>query len=429
MGLMKKISLLSVTLFFIVSCTEPRKNTNDQVLSSLHQLVEELNYFELQGVYLKQKGKLTEKHQLYFEAILANAFNQPERSKQLIDTFFSDSIENDTLAKQLLQRRLTNHIHLSEYAEALHVNEMLRAQYTSLLGSGEVEDLDNTHKIWRALKTAPPQRILKNEHVILPITKDKAGLSTIETKCGDTTRNFVFDTGANFSVIQKSEAEAMGMRFIPAGFNVEAATGLKVKSDLAVAEQLELGSIVLKNVVFLVFEDAALSFPSFDYEIKGIIGFPVIRALEEIQLYKNGQIRIPKEPTIYNLDNLALDEYMPIVKGGFQGENLLFNFDTGAQKTSLFYNFFQKYKREIEAKYKKETLTVSSAGGEVGFEGYVIDDFILKIGDAQARLDSLQLSISQIGQVDRMDGNLGQDFIQQFDTMIISFKFASILFQ
>jgi hypothetical protein len=53
----------------------------------------------------------------------------------------------------------------------------------------------------------------------------------------------------------------------------------------------------------------------------------------------------------------------------------------------------------------------------------------LAVGKAEATLKSTRLFPEKIGVTDNLHGNLGQDFIGQFNTMIISFKYASILFR
>jgi hypothetical protein len=244
---MEKTFILFVSMLFLIGCKEPKKKDDLQDVKSLNQLVEQLNYFELQKKYSNQKNEISEKYQLYFESILANAFNRPEKSNDLIDKFFGNSKEYDTISKKLLQVKLTNHIYLSEYDKAKQVNEVLQQQYIQFLDSVELEDLKNTHKIWQALKDVPPQKIIKKRDVKLPIIKDKARLSTVATKFGDSIKNFVFDTGANFSVIQRSVAQALGMKLIPANFNVEAVTGMEVKSDLAIAKKTGTGHYHLKK--------------------------------------------------------------------------------------------------------------------------------------------------------------------------------------
>lgn len=427
---MKKLCLLTLLLLFVSCNQDSKKVVADRKFKALNALVTDLDYFTLQEEFKNSKGQLHKRDSLYFEAILANAFNNPEKSNEAIDAFFKTQKEeaNDSLAEKMLTTKLINHIYRAEYKEALNINETLQQQYARFLDSTKREDLKNTHKIWKALVNTPPQEVRIASDIALPILKDKAGLSTLATKIGNTTTAFVFDTGANFSVIQRSVAEILGMTVIPAQFDVDAATGLKVKSDLAVADKLELGDITLKHVVFLVFDDKDLSFPTIDYEIKGIIGFPVIRALQEIQLTKD-MLYVPQKPTNYHLNNLAYDEYMPIVKASYKGDALRLNFDTGAQTTSLYSKFYNKYRTDIDANYTKTKLSTGGAGGHVSSEGYVLNNIKFSIGKAEATIDNIQLFPEKIGVTDNLHGNLGQDYIQQFNVMIISFKSASILFR
>jgi predicted aspartyl protease len=427
---MKKICLLPLLLFFIGCNQDSKKVDTEKKFKALNVLVTDLDYFTLQEEFKNNKENLQKRDSLYFEAILANAFNNPEKSNEAIDAFFKTPKAEitDSLAEKMLITKLTNHIHLAEYRAALKINEDLQQQYASFLDSTKMEDLKNTHKIWKALENTPPQEVIIAMDVALPIGKDKIGLSTLATKIGNTTTDFVFDTGANFSVIQRSVAVNLGMTIIPAQFDVDAATGLKVKSDLAVAEKLQLGEITVTQVVFLVFDDKDLSFPTIDYEIKGIIGFPVIRALQEIQLTKD-TLYIPKKPTDYHLNNLAYDEYMPLISVKYKNDKLRFNFDTGAQTTSLYSKFYKKYQNEIEENYNKTDLSTGGAGGQVALTGYILKDVKLAVGKAEATLKSTRLFPEKIGVTDNLHGNLGQDFIGQFNTMIISFKYASILFR
>ena len=54
----------------------------------------------------------------------------------------------------------------------------------------------------------------------------------------------------------------------------------------------------------------------------------------------------------------------------------------------------------------------------------------LNIADSEARLDNVRLHIENIGgEESNFHGNFGQDYIKQFDEMIISFKHASVLFK
>ena len=204
----------------------------------------------------------------------------------------------------------------------------------------------------------------------------------------------------------------------------------KVKSEIAVADELIIGGITCKNVIFLILDDKDLSFPQIDYYINGAIGFPVIEALDEIRINKENQIFVPKIPVEYTFNNFALVGLMPIVAAEYKEDTLIFHFDTGATTTSLYPKFCNDYKQEIEDNYEKETFTSSSGGGMMQFEGYIINNLTLSVGDSEATLDSLRLHIENIGgEESNFHGNFGQDYIKQFDEMIISFKHSSVTFK
>ena len=127
-----------------------------------------------------------------------------------------------------------------------------------------------------------------------------------------------------------------------------ASTGLEVNCDIAIADELIIGEITCKNVVFLVLNDEDLSFPQIDYYPNGAIGFPVIEALDEIRIDKDNNIFVPQNPVEYTFNNFALDGLMPIIACEYEGDTLSFHFDTGATSTSLYSQFYKDYKEEIE---------------------------------------------------------------------------------
>ena len=96
----------------------------------------------------------------------------------------------------------------------------------------------------------------------------------------------------------------------------------------------------------------------------------------------------------------------------------------------LWTPFYRKYKEAIEKSEVSQTFTSASAGGVVEFEGFLLDSIPLSVGRSRAVLNNLQLHKNAIkSDVSNFYGNLGQDFIKQFDEMIISFKYSSVVFK
>lgn len=430
---MNKIIVVICSLIIFSSCASFNLKRSDPVcLGEIKTLVINQDFFKLKDYYKANSDSLSKEHSLYYSAIINKLFNNPQASNNDIKELLSLSkiSINDSLMKDLYLVKLQNEVNLYDYKNAAKTSNLIMKKYHSLLDSAHREELNNTYKMWKALDKTPAQICHKDKDVNIAMNRDKVGLFNIKLGFKDEALDVVFDTGANFSVIQRSLAKKFGLRVLEADFLVTAATGVKVKSDLAVADTIFIDGLVFNNVVFLVFNDEDLSFPQIDYAIKGIIGFPVIKAMEEIRITKSKNIFVPKITTDYSLNNFALDGFMPVVSCQYKGDMLRFSFDTGAKKTSLFSLFYSDYKENIDANFLKMSLSSGSAGGSAVFEGYTINDVKLKIGTAEAKLDGLNLHIDNIGGlVSHLHGNLGQDFIKQFDEMIISFKYSSILFK
>lgn len=433
---MNQFHTFIVALFIFTSCGNPDKNeinapieSDAHVLKNLTKYSEDKDFFKLKSSFELNKEKLSKGDYLFFEALVENTFNNPAKSNIAISTLISlpSSTVHDSLMTSLYLLKILNHTNLYEYGLAAQTGESLLKNYPNLLDSSEIASVENTNKIWQALKDTEKQVVVRDKDYTMPMPRDIAGLYNISTAFPDSSLDFIFDTGANFSVIRRSLVKELGLKLIKSDFLVTAATGTKVKSDLAVAESFSIGGMTINNAVFLVFEDEDLSFPG--YDIYGIIGYPVIEALGEIHL-KEGEIFIPKEITPYTFDNFALDGFMPILSASHEGDSLLFHFDTGAAATKLYQEYFNKYQIQIESNNELETFSSGSAGGMVEFDGYKISGFKLSIADSKTILDSLQLHIENIGGTElKVHGNLGQDFIKQFDKMIISFEHSSILFE
>jgi hypothetical protein len=90
---------------------------------------------------------------------------------------------------------------------------------------------------------------------------------------------WIFDTGANMSTITEFEAARMGLTAREAATRVKGSTGAKSPLRVAVAKDFKFGGAKLSNVVFLVLPDRSLFIGPLKYQITGILGLPVIRAL------------------------------------------------------------------------------------------------------------------------------------------------------
>jgi Aspartyl protease len=425
---LKKFTFISIMLLLIISCSQ---KTNPELVKTLNILVESKKFFQLEEKFLESRHLLSKNYELFYSAIIHNVFNELNDSNNDIARLLSDTDHGicDSMLFRLYETKISNHIKLFEYSEAVDVTQLLINEYDDFIDI-ENNNYYNQLNLFSALVNVPKQEIIKNQDCLLDMYKDITGLWNISVNVVDIQTNFLFDTGFNFSGIRKSLAKKYKFHLLPADFYVTSFTGMKVDCDLAYADSISIENIYLKNVVFLVYEDADLSFPEYNYKINGIIGFPVIAAMEEIHINKKNQLFIPKIMQDFSIHNLAIDFLTPIVSVNHKSNSMIFKLDTGSDGTLLYSNFYQLNKPEIDANYDLGTFSTFGAGGEVEYNGYFINGTQLEIGNGKATLDSLLVFVDDIGSVDKhFHGNLGQDFIQQFDEMIISYRKSAIDFK
>lgn len=427
-------NLFTILLCFLSFISEAQKHSfnEDKFYLELGDLAQKKNFFRVKQVLIANKPRIDPEVYYYYWSLTENAFSHFSESNEAIEHFLAGagSMKNDSVFKKILMVKQLNLVNLFEYKDAYLTNQYILENFKHVCTEEEIDDLINTGKIWKALENSGKQQIHRPADVKIQLSRDMAKLANIPVTVSGKTKNFIFDTGANFSVIQRSVALEMNCEIIPVQFDVSAITGAKVKSDLAVVKELLIGDLKCENVVFLVFDDKDLTFSEVNYSIQGIIGFPVIRNLDEIQITKEDELIIPKTPAIYAESNMILNGFVPVVQVIHGKDTLQFTFDTGAAETALNSAYYTKYKKKVEKKGKKQILKSGGAGGMVEFEGYLLPKLTIAVGSSKVTLYNIQLRKERVGDASSdSEGNLGQDFIKQFDEMIISFKYSAIEFK
>jgi predicted aspartyl protease len=252
----------------------------------------------------------------------------------------------------------------------------------------------------------------------------------VPIEVGGQTDNFIFDTGANLSTIIESQGQKLGLRIIDVPFDVGSITGGLVKAKIGVAKTLRFGNVELNNVAFIVFPDKALYIDQIKYQIKGIIGYPVINALREITITKDKQIFVPRKPSKLALNNLAMDGLTPLILGVHNGRKMTFSFDTGARKSSLYPPFFKAFEKEITSAGKQISTSITGAGGSRNVTAYKMENVLVEFGGKKPVFKSVEVYTQETTLNSRtLYGNIGRDMIDQHDKMTISFANMTVAFE
>lgn len=421
---MPTIFRLTVLPVMILLSAMSYGQAHSSAFENLYTQIKKKNFFKAREIFAATHKKLPAEYQYFTEAVLDNAFNKPEESNLKIEKLETGKAGlPDSLMLTIWRLKEDNCMKQYDYAGAKKAANATLDKYAHLLTEEEKDDVKNTLKIWTALENIPQQKVSINGDTRLKMEKDVAGLKNLKINVGEHSMNFIFDTGANISTISASAAQRLKLEIIPADIDVDAITGKSVKASLAVCKKMVLGNIVVENAVFLVFGDDALSFPQINYQINGILGFPVIEALKEVQLTQDDYFIVPdKETAINSSSNMAIDGLSPLIF--IDGKH--FSFDTGADHTILYAPFYLENKKNIDAKYQLTKIGMGGAGGKIEHDGFKIDHTFHILGKPIV-LKDISVLKTKINK-ETVYGNIGQDVIKQFKKMTLNFDHMFIKF-
>ena len=420
---------MRIFLFFICFFTGFVLQAADR--NPLDSLLIHRHFFELQRQLQSDAYKeLPTYKRLYYQAFLDNFFHDLTTSNNDIAELllvYKKQLTNIQIGN-LLMKKVDNHVKLFQYRDAHVTTQLLLRKYRNALSSVEREDVRNSDLIWKGLQDVPPQTTTITSENQIGYRRDLAGLITVPVSFVDSSFYFVFDTGANFSVITESYARKAFLRKLNVRFKVRAITGLQVNASLGIADELRLGDIVVKNVVFMIFPDSSLSFARGLYTIKGILGFPIIEQLQEIHIDKYN-LTVPQVAVDRNIRNFGVDELLPVISVGYNTDTLAFTFDTGAQFTFLNEPFYHDYKTLVDTAGYSFEMQIGGAGGVAKSKAFRLSQIPITVAGQSALLKDVAVKTSSITPKDKLYyGNFGQDIMGQFKEMVINFRYMYVDF-
>jgi hypothetical protein len=425
---MKKIIVYLIVLSLFTTCST--KLSNEQS-SQLKKFYTEKNYFKLDNLMSKIKISKSNPDLLLYRATLDNVFNKPETSTGLINTLLEKYPEyfNDSIIKDLYVMRSENAFRMQDYRSAYYDDSTIVSKYGQVCDSTDLDSRKDDISILRIIANVTKMTISRPSDSRVSIRRDLAGLFNVPVVVNKDTVDFVFDTGANVSVIIESLARKYGVKILGGKAKTGTSTGKKVEGEIGILD-LKLGTMEVKNSIFLVLPDSTLTFANGAYIIKGVIGFPIMYAFQEFITKDDKFLIVPQKHDETNNRNLAFDGANPLIMVTYKNDTLPFLFDSGNTKTGLNSIFFHTYKNEIVGKCKKQKETTGGAGGSAESEAYILDSINISAGNSECKLYSLRIFPNDLMGYDAkyQYGNFGQDYINKFSEMTINFACMNISF-
>ena len=181
-----------------------------------------------------------------------------------------------------------------DYAEAARTSRLLEQALTEAGNAEDATAAGHMRGVAELLAGHPSQQV---EGEVVPGSiaahYDRVGLPRVEVAVNGQAQEAVVDTGANLSVLSRDTARRLGIEIAEAETRVGNGVEGTVPVRVVVAERLEIAGTLLRNVPFLIIDDAQLTFPlPGGYDIRAIIGLPVLRALGRIRIENEGRFAV-----------------------------------------------------------------------------------------------------------------------------------------
>ncbi len=246
-------------------------------------------------------------------------------------------------------------------------------------------------------------------------------LMTISGKINGHKDNFIFDTGASYNVITPELARRYGLKIIDG--NIEAKGTRTGNGKMAVAKDISIGSLHIRNAVFAVldFNSGNERASRVARKIQLIIGQPTLQLFgqytidcqaQKIHLTRHSQ-RTAVSPNVY-IDKVP---YIAVTRSGLR---MPFALDTGAPKSSLDNAYYKAFSADVAREGKWEIT------GSFGFGGITYDSVFrmpavdLAIASTPFTLRNITVSALSSGNLLTQGyGRLGIDFIQMWHRVTI----------
>jgi len=349
----------------------------------------------------------------------ANALNQNDAAEKLLRQIIRRDPRNPQAseAHKLLSRI---YIRTGRYKRATdNLDEWRRDFPNSADAQAERKDVEQFRGLPDQINGQRRSAVLKHEgDFSVPLTVNGK-------EC-----TFLMDTGAWVSIITQQAAERLGLEFLGAGAVVGDSSGKGFAARTAVAKELVLGNMRIKDVSFFVVPDQE-PFTSFPVDQRGILGVPIHFAVGTWQWSKSGTIRLgEKIARGGSQPNLIFFRNKALVLAEIAGRRVFFTLDSGAVNTDLNSNFVGNF-GDLVANAQKTTREITGIGGTSTFEAYTLSELKLSVAGHLLTLRPADVTVQRLAGPggECCVGNFGDDLLTQAKGFSLDLDNMSLRFQ
>lgn len=347
-----------------------------------------------------------------------------------LDTARSDALRrlaaegNDpSLRRAALSVLSTDAFARGDYAEAARVTILLEPLVAATGDTGELAELQRLRGVAALLAGQPATRIEGSIAAgSTPARYDRVGLPRIDLTVNGQAQDAVFDTGAALSVLSTETARRLGVTVIDGETEVGNGVQGTVPVRVGIADRLDIAGTTLRNVAFLIIDDAQLSFPQVPggYDIKAILGLPEMRTLGRLRMESAGRLAVLPGPGAGGEANMTIAGNTMYIDTEMDGRPVPLVLDTGANRTDLS-ALFAEANPEVTASLATAQARQASAGGARAQQVATWRDVPVTVGGRTVTLPDVPIALPGQGPKPRSYGQLGSSLLRRFDSYTLDF--------
>ncbi len=383
--------------------------------------VTQLSQFQVKSQFFRlrealQRSGWNDSRNLFYRALVESRFGQETAAIADLRKFLSgpgDPVQQRAAYEELASALMR----VGRYGDSAHA--LTQALRLTPPGDADRAATQNSHAVYESFVDVPPQTVEFGNDVSTQASLDPLGSWDVPVQVNGRQGEWIFDTGANLSTLSESEAARIGLKPHETGAYVNGSTGKKNPLRFAVAHDLLFGNAHLHNVIFLILSDQALYIGPLKYQIRGILGLPVLRALGRVRMSAKGDLRIEtKAMGGAGPPNLFLDGWELIAEVRHGDHRLQMFVDTGANASFVYPSFRDCLTANEIAKLERKQDEIGGAGGTMSPMTEVAPTLSLAILGRSVELNDISLLPEQPkGNRSYRDGVLGMDALHDGFTL------------
>jgi predicted aspartyl protease len=351
----------------------------------------------------------------FYQAAVEAAFNQLEAENDL-NALIKSKPDPATIteARELL---------IASYYRAGRYKEAFSQAKAILSKRPDAADIRNILPTLKVLSSFQDQTVVSSDPATIPVEIQDQNLVLPVTVNG-VQSHYIFDNGFSLSALSESEAVRLGLKIHAVKTSIDTMTGAQVNVRIAVANDLGVAGVHLRNVAFYVLPPNQPPLNQLAPGRQGILGLPVIFALRHFQWSPADHTFtvLPPENKPRNLaPNLAFESTSIFAALGFHGKALNFSLDTGAQRTELYPAFARGF-QDVKASGTPEARKLTGVGGSARIESVLVPALAFIVGGREVQLKPAHILLKDNNSNSNwFAGNLGMDLLNQAHTVEIDF--------